>query len=280
MKRKLPEYLSNPNSDTVIVFIHGLGGGYTTWKKFANILHEEWKENDAFSLKYDHYYNNTVEIPVYSFFTKSFFGDNIETLSRHLDSVIRSLCKYYENIILICHSMGGLIARKYIIDLLNKERDLGKIKALITYATPHLGSSLANVCKTIFWAPAYIFKFASLRLISQIKDLSKNSKIITSINADWTKLGVNQKLDFIRIFGYADYVVGIDSAKLQEEDEDDDNVFGFANKDHFNIIKPTTNFQDSALYVTYNYLKEFNRKIESENEFEDEEYSEDSDMDY
>ncbi len=279
MARELPEYLSGPDSDTAIVFVHGLGGAYTTWKDFANILYNEWKENDSFDLKYDHYYNSTREIPIYSFLVKSFFGKSIEQLSKHLDSFIRSVCRNYKNIILICHSMGGLVARKYIVDLLNKERDLGKVKGLITYATPHLGSNIANVFKTIIYKPLYILKYASLRLLTQINDLSKNSEIITSINHDWTKLRVNQKIDFIRIFGYADFVVGEDSARLKEIDDDENNVYGFANKDHFNIIKPTTNFQDSALYVTYNYLKEFNKKIEEEQITADG-YEEESDMDY
>lgn len=276
MARKLPDHLFSTDSNTAVVFVHGLGGGYTTWKDFANTLHDEWIESDSFSLKYDHYYNNVKEIPVYSFFVKSFLGKSIDKLSAHLDSFIRTTCKYYKNIILVCHSMGGLVARKYIIDLLNKERDLGKIKALITYATPHLGSSIANRCKTILYNPLSIFRFASLRLLTQIKDLSRNSPLIKSINDDWTKLGVSSKIDFLRVLGYADFVVNEESAKYED---DKDNVYPFANKDHFSIIKPNPENQDGALYVTYNYLKDFNTKLQEEIEIEDE-YTEDNDMDY
>ncbi len=277
MARRLPEFLSSPHSDTAVVFIHGLGGAYATWKDFANTLHNEWKENDAFNLKYDHYYNTTKEYPVYSFIVKSFLGKSIEQLSKHLDSFIRTTCKYYKNIILVCHSMGGLVARKYIVDLLNKERDLGKIKALITYATPHLGSNLANICKTILYKPLSVFRYASLRLLNQINDLSKDSNVIKSINDDWTKLGISKKIDFIRVLGFSDFVVNENSARLENNDEE--NVFGFTNKDHFNIIKPNPNIQDGALYVTYNYLKDFNEKISELYEVDDN-YTEESDMDY
>ncbi|WP_288790930.1 hypothetical protein [uncultured Elizabethkingia sp.] len=276
MDKRLPEYLSSVNSETAVVFVHGLGGAYTTWNKFANTLHKEWIESDSFHLKYDHYYNMEKEIPVFSFFAKSFLGKGIEQLSKHLDSFIKTTCRYCKNIILVCHSMGGLVARKYIVDLLNQERDLGKIKALITYATPHLGSSWANRAKAILYKPLSIFRFTSLRLLTQVNDLSKNSKLIKSVNEDWTKLGVSSKIDFLRVLGYADIIVNENSAKYEEDIE---NVFQFANKDHFNIIKPTLNNQDGALYVTYNYLKDFNKKIQEEIEMT-EEYTEDSDMDY
>lgn len=276
MAKELPKYLSGPDSETAVVFIHGLGGSYSTWNSFANALQREWKESDIYALEYDDYYNNVKNIPLYTFFIKSFFGQGIEQLSKHLDSFIKTICESYKNVILVCHSMGGLIARKYIINLLNRDRNVGKVKALITYATPHLGSSFANVVKAILHKPLSIFELASLRLLTQIKDLSKGSELINSINEEWTILGVNSKLDFLRVVGYSDIIVNEDSAKLED---DYDKVFSFANKDHFSIIKPHPKIKDNALYVTYNYLKNFNKKLIEEAE-ESDEYTEENDLDY
>ncbi|NWF99300.1 MAG: hypothetical protein HXY52_10280 [Nitrospirae bacterium] len=46
-----------------------------------------------------------------------------------------------KGIIIICHSRGGLIARKYLMN------SVAPVKALITISTPHKGSSLARVSK-------------------------------------------------------------------------------------------------------------------------------------
>lgn len=60
-----------------------------------------------------------------------------DTYSANTDSDFR--------IILIGHSMGGLVARAYLENVgpANQDKVLGKIAALITLGTPHLGAPLA-----------------------------------------------------------------------------------------------------------------------------------------
>lgn len=49
-----------------------------------------------------------------------------------------------DKVILVCHSRGGLIARRYILDRWENEQIVDVAK-LITYGTPHLGAQLAEI---------------------------------------------------------------------------------------------------------------------------------------
>ena len=104
--------------------------------------------------------------------------------------------------------MGGLVARKCIIDLLEKEKSLGKIKALITYATPHRGSKWANRYLSLcYHGLRYFFKDSE-----QISQLAETGEFITELNNDWSKYKVDDKIDYYRIAGLADWVVNVDSS--------------------------------------------------------------------
>lgn len=276
MAYKLPNFLLNAESETAVLFIHGLGGSYNTWSSFSQRLNLDWNEKDSFSLEYDDYYNSVKKIPIYTFFIKNIFGKSIDNLDKHLDSFIKTVCDKYKHIVLVCHSMGGLVARKYIVNLLNKDRNIGKIKALITYATPHHGSTVANISKSLLHNPISFFSFGSLRLFSQLKDLSKNGTFISKLNSEWSKLNASNKLDFYRVVGMSDWVVNESSASFEE----DDNVISCANKDHFSIIQPHPHINDNALYVTYNYLKKFNETISQREQFDQGDYTEEDELEF
>ena len=273
IERPLPRFLVADNSNTAILFVHGLGGSSKTWSDFSERLDAEWTEKDNFNLEYDEYYKNYYNIPVFSFIVKSFMGKDINNLSKHLDSVIKTVCEKYEHVILICHSMGGLIARQYIVNKLKKDKNLGKIKALITYATPHLGSYIANYCRVIFHKPLALLR---IKKLLQVSDLSNNGDYINKLNEDWSMLNINDKIDFIRVIGMEDWIVNTASGEFIN----DENVHYFANKDHFSIIKPNKNIKDPALYVSYNYLKDFNENLEKKQELDEFSFEEESDYEF
>ncbi|GGH00181.1 hypothetical protein GCM10007415_40120 [Parapedobacter pyrenivorans] len=268
----LPKFLKSNNDDTAVLFIHGLSGNYLTWKRFSIRLSEDWKEEDSFNLEYDEYYSLSFQIPILSFFIKCYVGKSIGDVASHLNSILISVGKKYQNVILVCHSMGGLVARKLIVDKLKAEKSLGNIKALITYATPHHGARLANWVSLFFHKPLALIR---IKKFLQLNDLSRSSAFIMDLNADWSRLNVNDKIDFLRIVGLADGIVSVDSA----EHEAGTNVFSFANKGHFSIIKPHRSITDGALMVTYNYLKDFKKNQESK-ELLEMGYEEESEYDY
>jgi triacylglycerol esterase/lipase EstA (alpha/beta hydrolase family) len=68
------------------------------------------------------------------------FGD-IEHFAEQLDAKIESVCAATgaARVILVCHSMGGLVARAYL-----RQRGPARIERVITIGTPHHGSVFAR----------------------------------------------------------------------------------------------------------------------------------------
>ncbi len=67
----------------------------------------------------------------------------VENLSNELAIVIKGLREKTnnDNFLIVAYSMGGLIARNYLVNNFNDNY----VETLITLATPHLGSYLANI---------------------------------------------------------------------------------------------------------------------------------------
>jgi hypothetical protein len=106
--------------------------------------------------------------------------EDINELARLLHTQIETTYSEYEDIYIIAHSMGGLIAQKYIVDRLNNEEPL-KIKKLMLYDVPHHGSALA--------------KIATFYKHEQIKQLTKSSEFITELNRRREFKQINEKVD-------------------------------------------------------------------------------------
>jgi pimeloyl-ACP methyl ester carboxylesterase len=267
--KALPDFINSKNSDSAVIFIHGLGGSYWTWKKFSNHLSNTWEESSSFGLEYDEYYQDggfLNKIPIIKYLLKIrqiIIGPSIEVLSTHLKTAIDEKCDEYENVIIIAHSMGGLVARKYILNLIADTKSLGKIKGLITYATPHYGSKWANYYLLLCY---YIIRIFS-RDSQQISQISTTGEFINELNKKWSAYNIDDKIAFYRVYGLMDWVVNAESSSYIM----DSYAKPVANKGHFNIIKPRRK-KDTAFMVTYNYLKRFRDILEIGKELaEDEE---------
>lgn len=277
LRRKyvLPKYIGKEDSDSVILFIHGLGGKSTTWSYFATMLKDNWVEEDSFDFKYDEYYSlhhwvhNIWGLRHLLMAGKIIFGPNIANLAIHLNKYLEDECISFDNVIIIAHSMGGLVARKYILDKFKVEKNAGKVRSLITYATPHDGSVIANYSRLVF----YILTGSMLsRKNKQVKDLAKNSSFIKSLNSEWRDLRISDHIDFMRLVGINDAIVDINSSAYLHDDNSK-----WVSHDHMSIIRPFS-IQDDAFSFTYKYLKSFRKGleqkaeiIESTNEFIEEE---------
>lgn len=262
---QLPILVGESDPNTAVLFIHGLGGSYKTWGKFANHLKLKWVNKTSYSIKYDEYYPNEMwydKIPIISYLIKIVTGPNIEELSEHLKTVVDEVCYDYEHVIIIAHSMGGLVSRKYIIETIKRKKKLGKVKALITYATPHLGSRHANIFKVSLY---FIFRYITFQKSEQIIDLSKKSDFLNKLNKEWSELRVEDKIKFTRVVGLNDWIVNSRSSSYI----DDENVKKVANKGHFSIIVPNKRNPDTAFLVTYNFLSTFDDFLEGKESLEE-----------
>jgi pimeloyl-ACP methyl ester carboxylesterase len=109
-----------------VIFVHGIGASGAVWAKF--------------------------NVPGINFYYLSFSDrfahpdDQVQELKLEIDRVL--MLEKKERVILVCHSLGGLVARKY---LANYPQD-HHIEKLILMSTPNLGS----VGLSFNWLPSIL----------------------------------------------------------------------------------------------------------------------------
>ena len=118
--------------------------------------------------------------------------------------------------------MGGLVARKYIINETIAGRR-HKVKRAIYFGTPHRGSALAGIADLISFNHR------------QLKQLCRNSEFLTELNTNWARLNIDQQIVKKLVIGGQDRIV--DQASAQFEDGDD-NLAVCPSKDHKGLVKP------------------------------------------
>jgi len=104
-----------------ILLVHGFSCNRGVWVRVARVLHKAGWPVTSVNLEPPH-------ANIDHFATQ---------LARRIEEVLRTTGS--EQLILVCHSMGGLVARRYL-DLHGEM----SVKAVITLGTPHHGSLLAR----------------------------------------------------------------------------------------------------------------------------------------
>jgi len=256
-------HIKYPQSDNCIVFIHGLGGSKGTFNNFSEYLSKKWYlENGIMIYFFSYYkkifnlflnrkntsfYNEYFVVRVFDylqggilFIIKSTWSKRNTHNTNLLSKYIEENCDEYKNIILVAHSMGGIIARQYLVNCRKELIDIRRFKMLVTYATPHKGSHIANIL-TIKNIPLlkYVYKKVSgilnFRISPQIGDLSEFSNFLKNLDKDWRDFNIENNVQFLRITGKNDRIVKKDSAQLHLEDIE--NVFEYEYT-HGSIISP------------------------------------------
>jgi hypothetical protein len=137
------KWISKPKSDTSVVFLHGiLSDSITCW----TVGDAYWPDIVARDEQL-----KGVGLYVFSYRSDAFsanysLGDAVEELNAYLelDGVISS-----PKLVFVCHSMGGIVARQFIVTrqstLIEKRTRIG----LFLVASPSLGSGYANLVSTL-----------------------------------------------------------------------------------------------------------------------------------
>lgn len=202
--------------ENLVLFIHGLSGSTaTTWAHMLKVF-----DSDADLLDYSYgcyqYPTTLFRLP----FTKRMAG--IPQIASGLRTHIQHHFPDKKRIMLVGHSLGGIVARHYILDEL-KSRTKINVSGLVLYATPHTGSSLANIGSTLsFWH-------------RHLKQLSIGSETLNSINVDWVRTEAEKHIPTIYIVGGADAVVTEQSAAPYIGC---DNIKTLIECGHLDIIEP------------------------------------------
>ena len=179
-------FIQKKGNRKLILFIHGFIGGKETW------VRRDGKTSILNYLKEDNSISKEYDFAVFDYFTKitdlvtkvkwglgfllgrkNQMKKNIpvEDIAHMLQSEIRVRCTDYVSIVLIAHSMGGLISKSYILEEIKNQRKT-PVKLFISLAVPHRGSNLATFGKLIAGNP-------------QIVDLNPLADIINNMNDEW-----------------------------------------------------------------------------------------------
>ncbi|SOY94514.1 conserved hypothetical protein [Cupriavidus taiwanensis] len=249
------EFITNNKRDSVILFVHGFTGGKETWKHdkhgyFFEQLLQSTFVNDHFDVAVFEYFTRlsdlyadatTVIGTVLSLFKSSKHkakkNIGIEEISNLLRTRIRFDLAAYRNIVVIAHSMGGLVTKSCILKDL-RGGECSRIKLLISLAVPHLGANLAT--------------YGKLMLSNQqIHDLAPLSELCTQMNDEWVKYQDKPAIKYF--YGAYDSVVTKESAMGTDNIPQD--VIA-CDDTHLDISKPA-GASSVAITATRHFLEEF-----------------------
>lgn len=215
--------------NTLILFIHGLGGNpKSTWGKFGDLIKSDPDLNSLFDCSCFSYPTSILRLPFGKIVPK------IQVLAEGLKSEIFNRYSDYEDIILICHSLGGLVARKYLLEEI-KAGNKHKIIKLLLFATPNNGAKIASLGSAV-----------NFFLNRQLNQLKNHSDFIDLLNEDWYRLNIEDSVNCKVFIAGRDKIVNKRSAN---------SIWGnisyevLINKTHRNIVKPQDSNDDTFIYT-------------------------------
>jgi pimeloyl-ACP methyl ester carboxylesterase len=224
----------------IIIFVHGFGGNrYTTWGKFPQFMFADFPKENRPELDLGFYEYRTA-------FRRLRFTKSI-TLKKEagiLADIVRDLTDY-RKIILIVHSMGGILAKAAITNLIgrndpNARTALKKIVGLIMLATPQAGSS---------WIPPFL-----AWLTNDTRVLANHNELLTDIDTVFNEHVISRVSDFRSdriliptwvVLAAEDLWVKTFSARLGMTSQQQKLVRG----SHTEIVKPEHRQSDAYLWV-------------------------------
>lgn len=200
-----------------VIFVHGLGGdSEATWGEFPSLLMKDQEVAERFDVRY------------YSFDTAAFrlpFSSNpatIQALADGLETYIR--VNDLSDAVLVCHSLGGLIARHYLVKEVKDGKPM-RVSAMALFAVPNNGAGLAEAAKYFSWRN------------NHLAQLCRGADILELLNEDWVRSGIQNKVRTRFILGTQDRVVSAASAKGFWGNPHVDTIAG---RGHLDIVKPTS----------------------------------------
>lgn len=231
----------------LVVFIHGLKGGDSTWVNDEGVSFKELLLSEALI-------NEECEIVEYDYFTqitefmngfiakqthafmrklplfkrlgrykktkKNQRNKSISDLSKGLESTIRARYKEAESVILIGHSMGGLVAKRLILEQIETAKTIN-VTGYLSIAVPHKGS-----LESLF------LQFSSNEHLKELMPLNKQT---LELDEKWEQYK-SRLPKSTYLIALDDEVVKPHTAK--PNNISNENIFSLDKEDHTSISKP------------------------------------------
>lgn len=205
-------------TNRLIVFIHGLDGdAVRTWGKFPELLRNDADVVSRYTRISSFPYKTGKLVPTRP------LSEIASELSIFIEAKMNDL--KIDEIAFITHSQGGLLARRYLCDVLLKKSSQSvrtPIFRLLTFATPHWGAYSELIGRTVPDACA------------QQKELAYDSDSILAVNKDWVKANAEDRIRVQRVIAGEDRIVPKFSALGANFENDYLYVTGYG---HTNIVK-------------------------------------------
>src|ERR1022692_3936539 len=218
-------------SQGLILFVHGLGGdARTTWGIFPQLIQND-PELQSYDLHFFSYPTSLFSLPWSKKYPK------IQMLAEALRTDIENRFAKQSNIILVCHSLGGLIGRKYLLEEVKNKRPL-RIQGVLLYAVPNNGAALASIGSMISWRH------------NQLRQLCKDADVIQDLGSDWVALKVNEAVKTRYVIAALDEVVDELSARVFWGNPEIDTL---SDRGHRNSVKPR-NSDDTSFLILKNFV--------------------------
>ena len=204
------------NGRHLVLLIHGLSGSALgTWAAMLKQLKGDPELAD-FALGAYSYPSALLRLPL----GKRMPG--IREIADGLRTHIKTNYGDKTGIVIVGHSLGGVIARQYVLDEVKCNR-AANLRGVALFATPHTGAALARIGSSLSFSHRHL------------RQLCKGSDILEIINDDWVTQRTEQQIPTIYIVGGADAVVPRESAVPYAGAK---NVRTLIEHGHLNIIEP------------------------------------------
>ncbi|ELI1840756.1 hypothetical protein RQV73_003457 [Vibrio fluvialis] len=215
-----------------IIFVHGLGGKVDgTWGKFPQFIIDDGSIEHKV-IEYGYTSPNLF---------KQFYlpAPTILSIANGLLTDIQARCDLQnDDIILVGHSMGGLVIRKMLLRL-NAKGINHNIRKICFFDVPHEGSGFANIGKHI------------AIMNRHLKALVSNSSELDDLNEQWADKKLDEHLNILSIVDANETVVSAMSSKSIFRNHPIETI---NEVDHSSIVKPNSE-NDTVVLLLKDFIK-------------------------
>lgn len=245
LRKNKAGYVRNQNNKRVVIFVNGIfGNAITSWTN--SNTNKYWPA----MLRDDPTFND-LDIYVFSFDSpKIEAAQTIDELARRMEVYLDSekVIQSHKQAVFICHSMGGLVTRAY---LLRSRPAPEKVPMIYFFATPTTGANVTSIANIVSRNP-------------QLKDMLplSNDGYVGNLQNDWLSTSTNPQLDYPdKIASYCAYekldTYGIRLVERQSATNLCNRPTDGIMANHIDIVKPEHDGTETYRSFKAAYLRSF-----------------------